>query len=274
MLTNFYPRSPCGERRVVRSKTLRSILISIHALLAESDGSNPASAAAFHAISIHALLAESDGQRNTKHCANRRFLSTLSLRRATVVWSAIPTIVDKFLSTLSLRRATFGARCGAARVADFYPRSPCGERLNKAACCCGLPRISIHALLAESDQDVRHVRLRHHYFYPRSPCGERLAGIFCDAKHSCISIHALLAESDASCQSFWRHARNFYPRSPCGERLTEAQSLAVTTVISIHALLAESDSLTPARISSRLVISIHALLAESDGCKQRFIRRQ
>ena len=34
---NFYPRSPCGERRSGRPETRPSYAISIHALLAESD---------------------------------------------------------------------------------------------------------------------------------------------------------------------------------------------------------------------------------------------
>ena len=33
----FYPRSPCGERRQGLSEKLGTVLISIHALLAESD---------------------------------------------------------------------------------------------------------------------------------------------------------------------------------------------------------------------------------------------
>ena len=34
----FYPRSPCGERRRWKSKNVKGVSISIHALLAESDG--------------------------------------------------------------------------------------------------------------------------------------------------------------------------------------------------------------------------------------------
>ena len=34
-------------------------------------------------------------------------------------------------------------------------------------------RISIHALLAESDQKDQSASIRVSYFYPRSPCGER-----------------------------------------------------------------------------------------------------
>ena len=58
-LQNFYPRSPCGERRAFISFPRITLPISIHALLAESDRSRPK---AIHGcrISIHALLAESD----------------------------------------------------------------------------------------------------------------------------------------------------------------------------------------------------------------------
>ena len=60
-----------------------------------------------------------------------------------------------FLSTLSLRRATQRSVVLGACVRDFYPRSPCGERLVRY----GVVKFDIH-------------------FYPRSPCGERLTAIF------------------------------------------------------------------------------------------------
>ena len=124
---DFYPRSPCGERpkRYLPCCTSRIFLstlslrratsdcrtwtyerlISIHALLAESD--TPAgkvrpwaSHISIHAllaesdrisldgvgvilISIHALLAESDSGVKVFRRGNDLFLSTLSLRRAT-----------------------------------------------------------------------------------------------------------------------------------------------------------------------------------------------
>ena len=102
---NFYPRSPCGERRsvdVLRPDTplflstlsLRRATcgspnqlnfndISIHALLAESDLFLEASSDR-RMISIHALLAESDNALSASKGGTRTFLSTLSLRRATL----------------------------------------------------------------------------------------------------------------------------------------------------------------------------------------------
>ena len=79
-------------------------------------------------ISIHALLAESDPFRLLESQNAPIFLSTLSLRRATKedINMARPKL--PFLSTLSLRRATFKI-LGAIRATEhFYPRSPCGER--------------------------------------------------------------------------------------------------------------------------------------------------
>ena len=106
-----------------------------------------------------------------------------------------------FLSTLSLRRATTNPRrrppqlpnfyprspCGERRVSaaypaysdDFYPRSPCGERPGVSLDRTEYWTISIHALLAESDQTRRCKRTLRQHFYPRSPCGERLYG-FCE----------------------------------------------------------------------------------------------
>ena len=137
-------------------------------------------------------------------------------------------------------------------------------------------RISIHALLAESDVTAHTwqggttgflstLSLRRAtaeifsrssmscHFYPRSPCGERLPdGILKgDGKH--ISIHALLAESDTSILHKILADWDFYPRSPCGERLEEVEKLSRVTVISIHALLAESDCPSSAWRSARMI---------------------
>ena len=149
---NFYPRSPCGERlsvlwmapsRLLFLSTLSlrratalglpgwlRTLISIHALLAESDANNQKARQGQH-ISIHALLAESDYILTISICIALKFLSTLSLRRATRYGRPIDVQLV-FLSTLSLRRAT---RKGSRR--------------------CVLSGISIHALLAESDSVLK-----------------------------------------------------------------------------------------------------------------------
>ena len=172
-LINFYPRSPCGERRVYVSYNMYN-----------------------NTISIHALLAESDSLGNVRGC-----------------------LFCIFLSTLSLRRATMGCILLLPLFLHFYPRSPCGER---RLCSCFLRSrdfISIHALLAESDGSLFLACWCVCDFYPRSPCGERPPGRAPLSRVIVISIHALLAESDHSQRSRKQHHPHFYPRSPCGERL-------------------------------------------------------
>ena len=80
---------------------------------------------------------------------------------------------------------------------DFYPRSPCGERLVGDVWACRWPDISIHALLAESDVHVYElvwgVSISIHALLAESDMNWlRTAGVEDD-----ISIHALLAESDS-----------------------------------------------------------------------------
>ena len=79
-----------------------------------------------------------------------------------------------FLSTLSLRRATRFSRSGRMTRRYFYPRSPCGERPTFIVYSITGKCISIHALLAESDDVACGDRNKLRDFYPRSPCGERL----------------------------------------------------------------------------------------------------
>ena len=112
-------------------------MISIHALLAESDSPrcgrkqviyyfyprspcgerhhilNHYNHRAF--ISIHALLAESDLHESLHRRWFLPFLSTLSLRRATAMVSR-SSMSCQFLSTLSLRRATKPAQPAPAAV--------------------------------------------------------------------------------------------------------------------------------------------------------------
>ena len=235
---DFYPRSPCGERPIMDNVILMpgqflstlslrratcskchfvtARLISIHALLAESDNCDRRRYR-HHQISIHALLAESDlspavetsiisnfyprspcGERQRNKAAKDcdHHISIHALLAESDQWTAwtvqrlrhfyprspcgerpdlaeIAAAQGVFLSTLSLRRATCTSSSWAFKLANFYPRSPCGERRGiLLRCVCTL------------------------HFYPRSPCGER------------------------PCAAAVRHTRqNFYPRSPCGERL-------------------------------------------------------
>ena len=103
--------------------------------------------------------------------------------------------------------------------------------------------ISIHALLAESDcQGPRRCGISLPNFYPRSPCGERRP----DQQHKRHLQDFYPRSPCGERRSAPRRGRScpyFYPRSPCGERLLHRYTAQGRKVISIHALLAESDPL-------------------------------
>ena len=152
--TDFYPRSPCGERPV-------------------SSGTISLTKAFLSTLSLRRATVKEPEQLIEPV---QTFLSTLSLRRATPGRVEAAHGRNRFLSTLSLRRATKQVST-LSGVLDFYPRSPCGERqllrmyhiidrvflstlsLRRAtrfqATDISARRISIHALLAESDGQCR-----------------------------------------------------------------------------------------------------------------------
>ena len=144
----------------------------------------------------------------------------------------------------------------------FYPRSPCGERHITTITICivliflstlSLRRathydnynlhcvdISIHALLAESDDTSKDIIKTARNFYPRSPCGERQDTVSAPNRPqeflSTLSLRRATHQQGyhQDCQKFLstlslrratENANNssntnldFYPRSPCGER--------------------------------------------------------
>ena len=149
-------------------------------------------------ISIHALLAESDK-----------------------LMPLIRFSLGTFLSTLSLRRATRAPPYNLMIHQNFYPRSPCGERHLGAGKSCNVCRISIHALLAESDTVMHALKLADTMLFLSTLSLRRATNARPETRrHDAISIHALLAESDHRFRSRLIPRDNFYPRSPCGERLS------------------------------------------------------
>ena len=124
----FYPRSPCGERPYYMQWDITDTVISIHALLAESDLFDEDDPDNLWSISIHALLAESD-------------------------WQAAKAL-DRLRISIHALLAESDLDHGIALVPHqhFYPRSPCGERLSSPNTDIIILDISIHALLAESDR--------------------------------------------------------------------------------------------------------------------------
>ncbi len=106
-------------------------------------------------ISIHALLAESDAVTTLEGGSLRDFYPRSPCgERPTDMTKRL--IELRFLSTLSLRRATGRTETIATKICHFYPRSPCGERLHYDNYNLHCVEISIHALLAESDHTCQY----------------------------------------------------------------------------------------------------------------------
>ena len=173
-------------------------------------------------ISIHALLTESDRSALLNTQRHSPFLSTLSLRRATLAYSRL-----------------------LAWSAYFYPRSPYGERRHRHAHNLANFSISIHALLTESDEQSASYNAYLEDFYPRSPYGERHdLEPSSTRKLTFLSTLSLRrATSDVSERESL--AEDFYPRSPYGERRVTVLGIQHRVGISIHALLTESDGNEP-----------------------------
>ena len=282
----FNPRTPCGVRpgsmivsvspvgfqstHSLRSATktpsyfVYDDYVSIHALLAECDYTQPACPPR-SGVSIHALLAECDILPTGEIAPLVKFQSTHSLRSATGAgWSRLNPLI-RFQSTHSLRSATYS----------------CLELVEAA-------EVSIHALLAECDSGGNGRALTDESFNPRTPCGVRpslsyhskLCTTF-QSTHSLrsatsctpsgfpfnsVSIHALLAECDMvsglhpinkflfqsthslrSATRLYHYSRfrpkGFNPRTPCGvRRVVIQQGAGIIEFQSTHSLRSATDA--------------------------------
>ena len=190
---DFYPRSPCGERRkrpmipttppaflstlsLRRATALLNFWIIVMIFLSTLSLRRATRGWTLNIngsmISIHALLAESDSPKERKEVSSMNFYprSPCGERRPTKTCGCRMTI---FLSTLSLRRATYWAT--RARAAQLF--------------------LSTLSLRRATPPRHWHGGVTGH-FYPRSPCGERRCMSRKTPVQAAISIHALLAESD------------------------------------------------------------------------------
>ena len=138
-----------------------------------------------------------------------------------------------------MRRATFLHCTTYLNCSHFYPRSPCGERPNETLQNWQKLHISIHALLAESDNFRCSIKRAIRNFYPRSPCGERhLHPGYCALIHY-FYPRSPCGERQSPARVTPTASRNFYPRSPCGERQfkhleNRAQDLAFLSTLSLR----------------------------------------
>ena len=165
-------------------------------------------------ISIHALLAESD------ECT-----------------TTITICTALFLSTLSLRRATVNGGAPSSCFGNFYPRSPCGERL------------VIFRKRDTPSQFLSTLSLR------RATVGQKRF-----RQKLAISIHALLAESDYDTSSLMQCQAKFLSTLSLRRATCNFSQKRHPLTISIHALLAESDRRMPlTRFSPGIFLSTLSL---------------
>ena len=189
----FYPRSPCGERRlsyfyIIKITQFLSTLSLRRATIPDREP------AAGYLISIHALLAESDPTRWAPTC----------------------------------------------RISNFYPRSPCGERRSAQAAFPPGECISIHALLAESDYKD-HGNSGRRGISIHALLAESDHGLNAQNLGNIISIHALLAESDDGPRGSRLRIILFLSTLSLRRATGNCRTWTYERLISIHALLAESD---------------------------------
>ena len=147
--TNFYPRSPRGERR------------------GRHRGRHP--------VRHHFYPRSPRGERQTRAVTSTpkdSFLPTLPARGATSGMKKRRRTAS-FLPTLPARGATAGGLAKAGHHLDFYPRSPRGERppVTVGASVLGrfLPTLPARGATTKEKENV----CRTKDFYPRSPRGER-----------------------------------------------------------------------------------------------------
>ena len=284
---NFYPRSPCGERRSNQPVTMRTWkFLSTLSLRRATQAANGL-ANAPPEISIHALLAESDTRRTYHKDESQEFLSTLSLRRATGILAiSLRIVFAEFLSTLSLRRATafsFALLYSTtisihALLAESDPRSSpsasmmalflstlslrrATSKLHKNICVWGfLSTLSLRRATTTATHTTTASKFLSTLSLRRATAADAEANAAADAQ---ISIHALLAESDDQLKAKQQELTAFLSTLSLRRATVVLFVHFCDIAISIHALLAESDKV-PQILGLVSGISIHALLAESD----------
>ena len=169
-----------------------------------------------------------------------------------------------FLSTLSLRRATVPNRNISTSYNDFYPRSPCGERQPRQTRHCKKLRflstlslrratvhydnynlhcveISIHALLAESDNGSKRQTYHRYEFLSTLSLrrATRVSETLVPRQYQFLSTLSLRRATVSQGNNFQQS--RFLSTLSLRRATGRQPALSQSSEISIHALLAESD---------------------------------
>ena len=212
----FYPRSPCGER--------------------------PSQGADFgHKMNFYPR--SPCGERpltDDVSTGGEIFLSTLSLRRATLAGMSDKLIGSVFLSTLSLRRATLPRLPPCAAPRYFYPRSPCGER-HGSSTPSSTPPLFLSTLSLRRATPMPLIRFCPGTFLSTLSLRRATSASYNAYLEESISIHALLAESDYKERPGQKARPRFLSTLSLRRATAGTMGKSNRAIISIHALLAESD---------------------------------
>ena len=281
--SNFYPRSPCGERQ--KSINLLKFLITFLSTLSL----RRATLSTFVYIILQKFLSTLSLRRATPVGVEKsflqEFLSTLSLRRAThlpehpryqknISIHALLAESDnayleegesepQFLSTLSLRRATHLCVCIIELIEYFYPRSPCGERHTTQRSASSLPSFLSTLSLRRATQEFPCLARQFTFLSTLSLRRATRRQTYQQGGGQAFLSTLSLRRATWLELFLYYQDNNFYPRSPCGERHVPVSKLRVTSNFYPRSPCGERR---PQAIYPCVTppISIHALLAESD----------
>ena len=178
--SNFYPRSPCGERPLALP-----LLLFYHALFLSTFPLRGTSYAKIIYLFVRAdFYPRSPCGERLRTGVFSFSLSNISIHvpLAGNVITCLSSSSDRFLflSTFPLRGTSVMIWLPARRLLNFYPRSPCGERLAPP------PSSPLRMALFLSTFPLRgtspacnQASSVRRNFYPRSPCGERQQPLLC-----------------------------------------------------------------------------------------------
>ena len=167
-----------------------------------------------HDISIHALREEGDFSMMFFLSLHTKFLSTPSVRRATLERRAYSPYALPFLSTPSARRATITKRRWNRQRKIFLSTPSARRATTRKRWSRFILGISIHALREEGDPEPGTPAWQQLVFL--STPSVRRATVLADlpAVGLVISIHALREEGDFTRAETGSGGAHFYPRPP------------------------------------------------------------
>ena len=216
------------------------------------------------AISIHALLAESDGKSNKLAGSKLVFLSTLSLRRATIRKRQVIPIIqisihallaesDQTANSLAdtppeisihalLAESDLSISKTVRRIWHFYPRSPCGERRFSDITSI-LPQPFLSTLSLRRATDVPVMSLTEYGLFLSTLSLRRATWRYLTPKALKKSFLSTLSLRRATLEQFKQITETIFLSTLSLRRATFSSCRPdEPSGISIHALLAESDN--------------------------------